>query len=139
LDKYTQNGNVDIMSYFNNVFLKNIDIWGFTMIYISFYEYLYKSFDSLTEYELQFISKIKYIIVHFLYETPTEQINVSSLANELTNLNKYIEHFEFYPPLIEKGGKHKKASKSRKRTRKNKSKKYNKSSKSRTQKNKHKK
>jgi hypothetical protein len=107
LEKYTQNGRIDIMTYFNNIFLKNIDIWGFTMIYISLYEYLYKSFETLSEYELKFISKIKYIIIHFLYETPTEPIDVSSLANELTSLNKYIEHFNIYPALNEKGGKNK--------------------------------
>ena len=41
LEKYTQNSKIDLMSYFNTVFLKNIDIWGFTMTYIALYEHLY--------------------------------------------------------------------------------------------------
>jgi hypothetical protein len=93
LEKYTNNQTLDLMSYFENVFLKNIDIWGFTMIYISFYEYLYESFDKLNEYQMEFIIKIKYIIIHFLYETPITPINIFSLANELTSLNKIIEKF----------------------------------------------
>jgi hypothetical protein len=93
LEKYTDNGSLDIMSYFENVFIKNIDIWGFTMIYIVLYEYLYNTFDDLNEYQMEFITKIKYIIIHFLYENPLEPINVSSLVNELTKLNTIIEKF----------------------------------------------
>ena len=94
LEKYTNNGSLDIMSYFENIFLKNIDIWGFIMIYIALYQYLYNTFDDLNQYQIEFITKIKYIIIHFLYESPLEPINVSSLVNELTKLNKIIERDE---------------------------------------------
>ena len=86
LEKYTKDGNLELMTYFNTIFLKNIDIWGFVMIYISLYESLYSSFEKLNEAQMQFISKIKYIVIHFLYENPINEINVSSLVNELTNL-----------------------------------------------------
>ena len=43
---------------------------------------------------MEFITKIKYIIIHFLYECPINQINISSLVDELTSLNKVIEKFE---------------------------------------------
>ena len=98
LVKYTKNGKLDIMTYFNTVFIKNIDIWGFVMIYIILYEYLYKSFNTLNEYQMQFINQIKYIIIHFLYETPVEPINISSLENELTKLNSIIEQFDNNKP-----------------------------------------
>ena len=91
LEKYTQNSKIDLMSYFNTVFLKNIDIWGFTMTYIALYEHLYVSFDTLTEIQIQFLNKIKYIIIHFLFESPIEPINVSLLVDELTKLNPILE------------------------------------------------
>jgi hypothetical protein len=94
LEKYTNNGTLHLMTYFQNVFLKNIDIWGFTMIYIVFYEHLYSFFNELNQYQMEFILKIKYIIIHFLYENPIEPIDISSLVNELTNLNKVIEKFD---------------------------------------------
>jgi hypothetical protein len=94
LEKYTNNGKLDLMSYFENIFLKNIDIWGFTMIYIVLYEHLYEYFNELNQYQMEFISKIKYIIIHFLYESPIEPIDVSSLVEELTSLNKVIEKFD---------------------------------------------
>jgi hypothetical protein len=94
LEKYTNNGSVDLMTYFQDVFLKNIDIWGFTMIYIVFYEHLYQDFNELNQYQMEFILKIKYIIIHFLYESPIKPIDISSLVNELTSLNKVIEKFD---------------------------------------------
>ena len=93
LEKYTKNGNLDLMTYFNTIFLKNIDIWGFVMIYISLYESLYSSFEKLNDYQMQFISKIKYIVIHFLYNSPNNIIKVSSLVEELTNLNLLIKNF----------------------------------------------
>jgi hypothetical protein len=74
------------------IFLKNIDIWGFTMIYISIVEHLYNSFKNLTDYHLQIINKIKYIIIHFLYENPLHPINIDSLVVELTKLNDIINN-----------------------------------------------
>ena len=94
LDKYTNNKKLDLILYFKNVFLKNIDIWGFTMIYIEFYNNLYNTFNTLNEYQMEFIIKIKYIIIHFLYESHIIPIDISSLTNELTNLNKLIEKFD---------------------------------------------
>jgi hypothetical protein len=98
LEKYTENGKLDIITYFNNIFIKNIDIWGFVMIYIVLYEYLYDSFNSLNEYQMQFIDNLKYIIVHFLYEKPIEPIDALSLANELTKLNAIINNFNINEP-----------------------------------------
>lgn len=139
LEKYTRNGSVDIMSYFKTVFIKNVDIWGFTMTYVSLYEYLYESFETLSDSQMQFILKVKYIIIHFLYECPIEPINTDLLIDELTNLNTLIESFdtEYVSDKIslESGGKIKrkplkgktqKHNKKQTRTRIRKSKKQNK-------------
>ena len=94
LEKFTIQGKFELMTYFNTIFLKNIDIWGFTMTYICFYEYLYDSFDTITETQMQFMNKIKYIIIHFLYENPLEPIDISLLTLELTKLNPILEKME---------------------------------------------
>ena len=65
LDKYTQHGKINIISYFNKIFIKIIDIWGFIMSYIVLYEYLYPSFVSLTDTQFKYMNQLKYIIVHF--------------------------------------------------------------------------
>lgn len=102
LEKYTKNGNLELMTYFNTVFLKNIDIWGFVMIYIVLYEYFYDNFDTLDTYQLQLINKIKYIIIHFLYENPIEPIDISSLTSELTSLNPILEKININTRIFNK-------------------------------------
>lgn len=119
LEKYTRNGKFYVMEYLNNVFLKNIDVWGFVMSYISIYEYIYDIFDSSNTNQVAIQNKLKYIITHFLYETPTTPIDIPSLTNELTSLNPILEQLT----LIQTNGGEKtykrKHSKPRK-TRKNK-------------------
>jgi hypothetical protein len=118
LEKYTYNGDFNMMQYFNTVFLKNVDIWGFVMIYIVLYEKFYDKINELTEYQLLFINKIKYIIIHFLYESPVDPININDLVNELTNLNQIASKFN-----TELGGKIKNRKYKHKKTRKNNTKK----------------
>lgn len=88
LEKYTKKNKIYIKEYFNDVFIKNIDIWGFVMIYMPFISFLYDKYNTLNTYEKKLFYKLKYIIVHFLFETPCEPININELAKELKSLNK---------------------------------------------------
>ena len=95
--KYTVEGSLNLLDYFNNVFLQNIDVWGLTIIYTTFLDNLYKIYkdtNKMSFYHLQFIEKIKYIIIHFLFENPTEVININNLAFELQSLNNIISNFQ---------------------------------------------
>lgn len=97
LFKYTVQGNLNLLDYFNNVFLNNIDVWGLTIIYMEFLDNLYENYkdkDKLGVHHLRFIEKIKYIIIHFLFENPTEAINITNLAYELRSLNDIIAQFQ---------------------------------------------
>ena len=90
----------------------------------SLYESLYSSFEKLNDYQMQFISKIKYIVIHFLYESPNNIINVSSLVEELTNLNLLIKNFGIdndskkleYLTSVENGGDISKKTKNKNKT-----------------------
>ena len=116
--KYTVNGKLNLLDYFNNVFLKNIDVWGLTMIYMVFLDHLYEMYSDqdqnqdqdqnavkLNIYHMQFIDKIKYIIIHFLFESPTEVIDINKLAAEMQTLNGLIEQFDTFDTLSNKEGK----------------------------------
>ena len=65
------------------------------MIYLSMFERLYKDFNNLNEYKMQFINKIKYIIIHFLYENPIQIIPIEALVKELKGLNNIIAKFNY--------------------------------------------
>jgi hypothetical protein len=67
------------------------------MIYIDLYDKFFDvySYDNINEYQTKFANKIKYIIIHFLFENPTEVINVNQLVDELKELNFIITNNHF--------------------------------------------
>lgn len=73
LFKYTKNNKFDVMEYFSEVFLKNLDVWGFTMTYIPIAEYLYMNYDKLSPPEILLLNKIKDVIL-FIIESSTVPI-----------------------------------------------------------------
>jgi hypothetical protein len=76
--------------------LKNIDIWGLTIIYVTFlnnlYE-IYKDTDKMNTYHILYIEKIKYIIIRYLFETPTQVIDINELSIDLKSLNNIVANF----------------------------------------------
>ena len=84
--KFTRGGKFDKMEYFSQVFLKNLDIWGFTMTYLPILEYLENYYDDLCECELEIIDKIKNAVLYVI-ECSYIPIDVDKLANKLEELN----------------------------------------------------
>ena len=72
--EYTRDGQFDTNGYFKNVFLKLIDLWGFIICYSAFLETGYKN------------EKINNLIINYLYKTPTENINIDELVDDLRNI-----------------------------------------------------
>lgn len=85
LFKFTRDGKFDKMEYFSQVFLKNLDIWGFTMTYLPILEYLENYYDELCECELEIIDKIKSAVLYVI-ECSYVPIDVDKLANKLEEL-----------------------------------------------------
>jgi hypothetical protein len=85
---FTKNGKFQRLEYFQNVYLKNIDVWGFVMSYIPMIVFLYKKNKNTqwTHYEKSFLKNMKYIITHYLFESSVKPIEVTSLARDLNNL-----------------------------------------------------
>ena len=72
--EYTRDGQFDLMGYFNQVFLKLIDLWGFIMSYSTFLETGYTN------------EKINNLLITYLYRTPTKPIDIDNLVNDLRDL-----------------------------------------------------
>ncbi len=90
--KFTVDGEFKLLNYFNNVFLKTIDIWGFVMNYLIFLND-FGDYDDLNQFQIEFIDKIKYIVMHYLFESPTKVVDVNMLVKELQGLNSIIMQF----------------------------------------------
>ena len=74
------------MSYFSEVFTKNIDVWGFIIIYVPILEYLYDNYNKLNDTELNIVKTIKELIF-ILFEYSTEPINVEKVQQKLKQLD----------------------------------------------------
>jgi hypothetical protein len=90
LFKFTRNGKFDVMDYFTKVFIKNIDIWGFIMIYMPIFEYLNKNYNKLDDVEMEILSKIKSMIF-LAFQSSAEPINVDDVEKILKNLDQLFE------------------------------------------------
>jgi len=77
---FTKNGIFELDTYFSTVFIKNIDIWGFVMVYFVFINHKNKNNSN------KLFEKIKYMVVHFLFESPTKPIDVNKLIHFLKEL-----------------------------------------------------
>ena len=91
LEKYTIRGKFELIHYFNEVFIKNIDIWGFVMIYMPIVTQLYENYNKLNEDEIKLFGALKYIIIHFLFETPITHIQTNEVVDELRKLNSLFQ------------------------------------------------
>lgn len=88
---YTKQGKININDYFRDVYIKNTDIWGFVMVYSSILEEMFNRFDKLTGKELLIYDKLKYLIIHFLFEDPLKIIDINELVKELHNLGHILK------------------------------------------------
>ena len=83
---FTKDNKFNSMEYFSTVFIKNIDVWGFIMVYLPILEKLYDHYDELSESEIKIIDKIKNIIL-FAIESSAKPIDIDKLVERLKELN----------------------------------------------------
>lgn len=70
----------DAYSYFKDVYMYNVDVWGFMSIYISLYAYQFIS--------LPFFKKIYHIYMSVLMVNGHKKINTSQLIHKLQYINR---------------------------------------------------
>jgi hypothetical protein len=90
LVKYTINGKLMLLSYFNEVFIHNADIWGFVMIYSTMLEMYYNvliSGKELTKNQLDVYEKLREIFVHHLFQNVITKIDTALLMKDLKELS----------------------------------------------------
>uniref|UniRef100_A0A6C0ITI4 Protein kinase domain-containing protein n=1 Tax=viral metagenome TaxID=1070528 RepID=A0A6C0ITI4_9ZZZZ len=95
LNEFTSDNNdFNILEYFEEVFLFNLDIWGFIMVYIAIFERIYDHNQNLTNSQLAFLNEIKFIFYHYLFENSTQRIDINKLTNSLNKLNVILEKMD---------------------------------------------
>jgi hypothetical protein len=84
LNKYTkfrENHTLDLRKYLDNIFIHNLDIWGFCVIYFPIYELLFINFNKLNTAEIKCFENLKKMF-KYLYTTP-EKLNCNKIIKIL--------------------------------------------------------
>jgi len=76
--------------YLDNVFIKNIDIWGFINCYYPFIELLSENYEALDHKEKELLHKLNELYINILYSTSDKAINLSKLFNELNKIKELL-------------------------------------------------
>ena len=87
LFKYTRNNKFDGYAYFKEVFVKNVDIWGFIMVYMPIKEYLLDNFKTISKTDEDIIAIIKKVYI-MAVEAAVEPIDTEKIISELEKLNE---------------------------------------------------
>jgi hypothetical protein len=87
LIKYTQNQQFQLLKYFNEVYVKIVDIWGFLMCYYNIISVLYKNYNNLNKSELELFGALKQIFIEYLFTPRVTPIPIEKLTTDLKKLN----------------------------------------------------
>jgi hypothetical protein len=90
--KFKRDGSLNLRYYLDNIFIHIIDVWGFIISYLPLYELLFENYDKLTETQMLIFTKLKFIILKYLYEPQIDVINLTNLENQLREINNLIKH-----------------------------------------------
>jgi len=88
--RFRKDGSLNLRDYFDNVFIKIVDVWGFISVYYPVIELLSNNYSLLTENELKAFDKLKFTFVKYLYNPRHEPINMNSLYLDLKDLGNLI-------------------------------------------------
>jgi hypothetical protein len=93
LQNYTsfkKDGSLNMRDYLDNIFIKNVDVWGFTITYFPLYELFYKNYKNLNEKQFIILKKLKDIFIEYLFKSSIKIIDTNNLVNDLKSINEII-------------------------------------------------
>ena len=71
-------------------FIKIVDIYGFIISYLPFFEALFDNYTELNDVELELFETFKKLFIKYLFSPRVQPINVNEVTNELKGLNKLL-------------------------------------------------
>ena len=92
LYKYIENGQLHLHDYFENVFLKNVDVLGFTTCYFSLVDFIIdKNKGEIKPNQLKLMNKVKEAYL-LLVESSDKPIDTEKLVSILEDLNPLLNN-----------------------------------------------
>ena len=87
---YTVDYNFELVKYFNEVYLINVDSWGLMSIYIDLIKNKRELFKMTAIEHKIFVNKMMYILTEYLFKNGNVPINVPKIVSEIKILNQYL-------------------------------------------------
>lgn len=88
---FRKDGTLNLRIYLDTVFIKIVDIYGFIISYLPFFEALFDNYTELNDVELELFETFKKLFIKYLFSPRVQPINVNEVTNELKRLNKLLD------------------------------------------------
>lgn len=83
---FTRGGRLHLMEYFHEVFVRNVDVWGFVMIYVSIYEGLRENHPNRAAIK----EAMRRLVLQHLFGSAAAPIPIPALVRELRALDQWF-------------------------------------------------
>ena len=88
---FRKDGTLNLRIYLDTVFIKIVDIYGFIISYLPFFEALFDNYSELNDVEIELFETFKKIFIKYLFSPRIQPINVNEVTSELKGLNKLLD------------------------------------------------
>tara|TARA_B110000114_G_scaffold165320_1_gene185571 strand:- start:1096 stop:2445 length:1350 start_codon:yes stop_codon:yes gene_type:complete len=82
-----------VTTYMNDVFKRNVDVWGLVISYIPILEILFENEKSLSHKETALFAHIRNIFVNNLFLNADKPIDTNKLIVQLKHINQFLHHY----------------------------------------------
>ena len=90
LMQYTHDGEFHVKQYFDDIFIKNVDMWGFVMSYSVVLEAYYTNYSKLNKGERLVYDKLRNIFARHLFVSSLLVIDAGELLADLTEISTLL-------------------------------------------------
>jgi hypothetical protein len=87
--KFRSDGKINLREYIDNVFIQNIDVWGFINVYFPILELLHHNYNRLNNDEIEIFNILKGLFIN-LYVTSDKPIDKNKIIDELKKMEYMI-------------------------------------------------
>jgi serine/threonine protein kinase len=88
--RFREDKTLNLREYLDNVFINNVDVWGFCITYFPFLELFYHNTNKLGVSEREMFTNVKKMFV-YLYTTSSQKMDKEYIIQNLENLNSLIK------------------------------------------------
>lgn len=91
---FTEDGTLNLREYLDNVFVKNIDVWGFISAYYPFLEIFGQHYNDLEKTEKKAFEQLQLLYTKYLFTESDKAVNLDNLYDDLDIFGELLLNIE---------------------------------------------